>query len=392
MAEGGYEEGILEFDDIANINLGLEEAQNHGDEDKQNIPALSLCGGGEEIDKNNPLVDTPNELIKAAQCEANNLKEESHICEHNDITDLDIERINAEINIVKEAHKKLLEEKNDLIESLQSGTFMVQDVIEEAAELERKRDELQNQVKATCAQLRIETQDIQETKESTKEDLTEQARLLNIEVEKNKKLKRKKEQMLQGLQSEYSTNNCILTQLLKQKELNGKDPVIANVLDKAVDICELQDEITQEALALKNTIEDDLEATRNQVKVIESANSELTKTVLTEEMEIQSMTARLKEVQEKKKEQTKKLEYLRSTFDKIERNKHNKDLGTAAMVTESKEVEAAMQESYAAHEEILSILKQQQVEVLTDFDKQLEAVKRTKPRQQQKSSGKKVNK
>jgi len=391
MAEGGYEEGILEFDDITNINLGLEETVNHGEEDKPNIPALNLCCGGKEIDKNNSLADTPNEEIKATQCEENNVKEESHNCEHDDITDLDIERINAEINIVKEAHKKLLEEKNVLIESLQSGTFMVQDVIEEAAELERKRDELKNQVKATCAQLRIETQDIQEAKESTKEDLTEQARLLNIEVERNKKLKMKKEQMMQGLQSEYATKNCMVTQLLRQKELNEKDPGLAQVLDKAVNICELQDEITQEALALKNTIEDDLEATRNQVKVIESANSELTKTVLTEEMEIQSMTARLKEVQEKKKEQTKKLEYLRSTFDKIERNKHDKDLKNPNMLIESKEVEAAMQESYAAHEEILSILKQQQIEVLTDFDKQLEAVKRTKPRQQKKSSGKKVN-
>jgi len=391
MAEGGYEEGILEFDDITNINLGLEETVNHGDEDKPNILALNLCFGGREIDKNNSLADTPNAIIKATQCEENNVKEESHNCEHDEITDLDIERINAEINIVKEAHKKLLEEKNVLIESLQSGTFMVQDVIEEAAELERKRDELQNQVKATCAQLRIETQDIQEAKESTKEDLTEQARLLNIEVERNKKLKMKKEQMMQGLQSEYATKNCMVTQLLRQKELNEKDPGIAQVLDKAVNICELQDEITQEALALKNTIEDDLEATRNQVKVIESANSELTKTVLTEEMEIQSMTARLKEVQEKKKEQTKKLEYLRSTFDKIERNKQNKDLKNPNMLIESKEVEAAMQESYAAHEEILSILKQQQIEVLTDFDKQLEAVKRSKPRQQKKSSGKKVN-
>ena len=126
MAEGGYEEGILEFDDIANINLGLEETKSHRDNDKQNIPDLPLCGGGREIDQNNSLADTPNEQIQAAQSEANKVKDESHNCEHNDISDLDIERINAEINIVKEAHKKLLEEKNVLIESLQSGTFMVQ--------------------------------------------------------------------------------------------------------------------------------------------------------------------------------------------------------------------------------------------------------------------------
>jgi len=389
MAEGGYEEGILEFDDIANVNFGLDEAQNQGDEDKPNSDNTvgSLGGSKIEIDKDNAPADVPNDQINAAQCEANNVKEESQNCEHNDIPAVDIERINAEISMVQEAHKRLLEEKNALLESLQSGTFMVQDVIEEAAHLERKRDELQNQVRATCAQLRIETEDIQGEKESTKEDLTEQARLLNIEVEKNKRLKMKKEQMMKGLQSE----NCIVTNLLRQKELNEKDPGLVNVLDKAANICELQDEITQEALALKSTIEDDLEATRNQVREIESANSELTKTVLTEEMEIQSMTARLKEVQEKKKEQTKKLEYLRNTFDKIERNKQNKDLSTTDMINESKEVETAMQESYAAHEEILSILRQQQIEVITDFDKQLEAVKRTKPRQQKKHTGKKAN-
>ena len=128
MAEGGYEEGILEFDDIANVNLGLDEAQNQGDEDKPNSDNTdgSVCGGKIEIDKNNATADVPNDQINAAQCEANNGKEESQNCEHNDIPDVDIERINAEISMVQEAHKRLLEEKNALLESLQSGTFMVQ--------------------------------------------------------------------------------------------------------------------------------------------------------------------------------------------------------------------------------------------------------------------------
>ena len=128
MAEGGYEEGILEFDDIANVNLGLDDAQNQGDEDKPNSDNTvgSLGGSKIEIDKDNAPADVPNDQINAAQCEANNVKEESQNCEHNDIPAVDIERINAEISMVQEAHKRLLEEKNALLESLQSGTFMVQ--------------------------------------------------------------------------------------------------------------------------------------------------------------------------------------------------------------------------------------------------------------------------
>merc|ERR1712142_363267 len=417
MAEGGYEEGILEFHDVAGFDIRLADTINSGDElgPNSDITARNSCNGEINKDKNKSLIESDDVHITKVK----NDEEKTKNCEHHHITEVDIERINAELNVVKEAHKKLLEEKNALIESLQSGTSMVQGVMEEAEELERKRDELQNQVKATCAQLRLETEAIQEIKESTNKDLTEsenlkeQARLLNVEVERNKRLKMKKEQMIKGLYSEYSTKNIIVSNLLRQKELAAKDNGIVNVLDKAADFCELQEEIKQEALAIQNTIEDDLKLTRNQVHEMETVNSELTKTVMTKEKEIQSMTERLKEVQEKKMKQTKKLEDLQHTFDKLgertakERNKQSRNKKTPeldSLESKSKYLETArmnpstditqlkdsMKESYESHEEILCILKQQHIEIMEEFDKQLEAVKRTKPKQQKKTSERKT--
>merc|ERR1712130_134185 len=126
MAEGGYEEGILEFHDVAGFDIGLADTINRGDElgPNSDITARNSFNGEINKDKNNSLVESDD--VHSTSRKVKNDEEKTKNCEHHHITEVDIERINAELNVVKEAHKKLLEEKNALIESLQSGTSMVQ--------------------------------------------------------------------------------------------------------------------------------------------------------------------------------------------------------------------------------------------------------------------------
>ena len=200
----------------------------------------------------------------------------------------------------------------------------------------------------------------------------------------------------------------------------NKDEVLVtdNSLDdevkkEAEDLYEVQQEIKDGALIIKHKLEEDLKLTKDTVSDMEKKNLELTENVLSKEKEIQNMRSRLKDVQALKIKQNKQLEELQSCFDKlgeqtaIERNKNRASstpdielIANDTKETESTKIDGKidlstlkddMKESNVTHEGALSLIKQHHNDVLSDFDKQMQAVKRKKPEQERKSTVRKSN-
>jgi len=416
MAEGGYSEGILDFElDITNFVMGGQQEINQDNEVKVNSGKTDDNSSGSERkkDEKDSLLDHLTNQLEAFSVPKQHIEKQI-------IPPFDLERANRDLDAVKKEHMKLVDEKNALIQALKAGTDKVEVVIADTLELERSRDVLQGQVEATYAQVQVESAAIAELKEAGKKDLAEseclkeQSRLLNIELERNVMLEMKKESMIKILYSEVATKKVIVSNLLREKELNDEEAKMDEVMEEAEQFHEFQKEVTDEELALQRKIEEDLRVTKVQVIAMEQRNSDLNDTVLTKEKEIQSMTSRLKDVRALKEKQTKQLEELQSHFDKLgeqtalERNRKHRDLHTPEieqMVNESREANTAkvnaitdisqlkdaMKDSNASHEGTLSLIRQHHSEILSDFDKQMQAVKRTKPKQAKKANAKKNN-
>ena len=134
---------------------------------------------------------------------------------------------------------------------------------------------------------------------------------------------------------------------------------------------------------------------------------------MTKEKEIQNMSSRLKDVQAFKIKQNKQLEELQNCFEKlgeqtaIERNKNRahstpdiEHIANDTKETESTKLDGMtdlsklkddMKESNVTHEGTLSLIRQHHTQVLSDFDKQIQAARRKKPKQETKSTAKKNN-
>ena len=132
MAEGGYLEGILEFKDVTKVVVEEQEVKK---ECNINFPKYAL---------DEPQVDTEDKKREEHDCLVNSLTHELEAALFDTKTkDLqeeqenklgskasrptyDLERANAELEAVKEAHTKLVAEKNALILAFQSGRSLVQ--------------------------------------------------------------------------------------------------------------------------------------------------------------------------------------------------------------------------------------------------------------------------
>jgi hypothetical protein len=289
---------------------------------------------------------------------------------------------------------------------------------------------LQEQVKETYVRIKAENDAIEEIKQSGMKDLAEaeslkeQARILTCELDRCEQLKMERGETIKDLYSEVAYKKILVSNLQNDKKSlsglmsEGEVLVTHNSLDDQVkegteQFSEAQREVTDGVKPIKHKIEDDLKFTKDKVSEMEKKNSELTKTVLTKEKEIQNMSSRLKDVQALKIKQNKQLEELQDCFDKlgeqtvIERNK-NRALSAPdieQIVDNSKETESTkgdgmtdlsklkddIKESNDSHEGTLSLIRQHHTEVLSDFDKQIQAARRKKPKQESKSTEKKSN-
>ena len=188
------------------------------------------------------------------------------------------------------------------------------------ARMENTRDDLRNQIKENNARIKAEDDAIEEIKQSGMKDLAEaeslkaQARILNCELDRCEQLKNERGETIKDLYSEVAYKKILISNLQNDKKsltglmIEGEVPVTDNSLvDQVKEGTEHFSE-TQREITIKDKIEDDLKFTRDKVSEMEKKNSELTKTLLTKDKEIQNMSSRLKDVQALKITQSKQLE------------------------------------------------------------------------------------
>ena len=213
-------------------------------------------------------------------------------------------------------------------------------------------------------QQRTETEKKGKEKESLGNHVGNQSDATSMQSESRNKVVYKAEGFKETPTKLVKEENCIVSNLFKDKEINDEG-------GKTLDAMDLE-------LETQHQMEDNLRMTRDHMIVLEKRNSDLIKTAFTKEKELQNMESSLTDVNALKDEQTKQLEELQSTLDRlgeetaIERNLKNRALlDIEQMVNESKE---------KVHEGALYIIKHNHCAILSDFDKQMAEVKRTKPK------------
>ena len=266
-------------------------------------------------------------------------------------------------------------------------------MISETASLENTRIELQNQVIEKQAQVKAETDAIEELKQSGKKSLAENdilkehARSLKCELERYEELKKKRDSMFKEVM-----NHEFKAQKEKQDlfvptngdKLNSDPSMIDEVKREADYFCEIQGEIKDGAITMQHKIEDDLKATRNAVFDMEKINSKMTESVKNKAKEIQDMTSRLKKVKEMKMKRTKQLEEIQNSFGDAQ------DTGSSNVdsIIDLTNLKDDPDEFTVSHEETLSKIRQHHEDVLSDFERQLHAVKGKKQRPEKKKANK----
>ena len=127
--------------------------------------------------------------------------------------------------------------------------------------------------------------------------------------------------------------------------------------------------------------------TRNAIFKMEKANSEMTENVMTKAKEIQDMTSRLKKEKELKMKRTKQLEEIQNSFDKLGDAKETESSNLDGIIDITK-LKGDPDEYNFFHEETLSKIRQHHEDVLSDFERQLQAVKGKNPRPEKKKANK----
>ena len=123
MAEGGYLEGILEFNAVTKeYDRYKKKENNHDDDSRVNNQANRIEAAFSESmnEKKDSVVNRLTEDPEAFQTIADAKKV---VCESNRPR-RDLECASSELKAVEEAHDKLVAEKNELILTLESKTSM----------------------------------------------------------------------------------------------------------------------------------------------------------------------------------------------------------------------------------------------------------------------------
>jgi len=308
-----------------------------------------------------------------------------------DIPIIDMENANKELEAARKAHKRLTEEKIALTEALNSRRAKIQAVVEETTQIEHKRNDLEGDIIAVREKLRLENEAIEKMKLAKQKDLAESESLeeyhkhLCKELEKREILKEKKDSVMRDLYAKIAEKKKIVSNLLRGKEsldkVNEGDPE---------DICNEEEKNVKDEIVSQQKIEEDLQCTRKKISEMEKRREELTRTVLEKNKEMEMVKSKIKDVETINIQKTSKLEDLENTLAKLdyqvanERNK-NRILNRKYpenLVDQSDNVDNdivdEMKVSNADHEIALYDIKQRTDDVLSNFDEQMKALKRTK--------------
>jgi len=316
-----------------------------------------------------------------------------YLVTNGDIPMIDMENANKELEAARKAHKRLTEEKIALTEALNSRRAKIQAVVEETTQIEHKRNDLEGDIIAVREKLRLENEAIEKMKLAKQKDLAESESLeeyhkhLRKELEKREILKEKRDSVMRDLYAKIAEKKKIVSNLLKGKE--SLDKVNVNE-GEPEDICNEEEKNVKDEKISQQKMEEDLQCTREKIFEMEKRREELTRTVLEKNKEMEMVKSKIKDVETINIQKTTKLEDLENTLAKLdyqvanERNKNrilNKKY-PENLVSQSDNVDNdivdEMKVSNADHEIALYDIKQRTDDVLSNFDEQMKALKRTK--------------
>ena len=193
--------------------------------------------------------------------------------------------------------------------------------------------------------------------------------------------------MMRDLYAKIAEKKKIVSNLLKGKE--SLDKVNVNE-GEPEDICNEEEKSVKDEKISQRKMEEDLQFTREKIFEMEKRREELTRTVLEKNKEMEMVKSKIKDVETINIQKTNKLEDLENTLAKLDYQVANERNKTRILnrkypqnlVSQSANVENDIVEKMKAlnadHEIALYDIKQRTNVVLSNFDEQMKALKRTR--------------
>merc|ERR1712241_1362939 len=239
------------------------------------------------------------------------------------LAEANIDKATAECNKEKDVHKRLNNEKNELVLALQGGSNAVQEIIDKTNRVEAQKNDLQKQLDDTMARVRAEDDAIaslsaQKTKvlvdadklkgdvmtlestlEATEEDkMTKdgQIRTLKEEIIHQEEMVAKLTKEKRGVgDSRQKTEEDIQANEDKCNHLNKVKGKLEQELDETEDALEREKKSKGDVEKMKRKIEGDLKLTQEAVGDLDRIKADLAAGLQRKEKELMSMSAKIED-------------------------------------------------------------------------------------------------
>ena len=347
----------------------------------------------------------------------------------------------AECDKVRKVYDRLTNEKNELVNALQSGDSAVQDIIDKTNRLEAMKNDLQKQLEETnkrisneeeaianlgnqgskvrqdADKLRAEVRSLESNMQAVEEDrITKdnQIRTLKEEIAHQEDLVAKLQKEKRAVaEARQKTEESIQAKEDKCNHLNKLKSKLEQALDECEDSLEREKKGKTEVEKSKRKVEGDLKLTQEAVSDLERIKTEYNQTIQRKEKEVASMSAKIEDEQTIASKYTKQLKELQSRLEeledglsverqsraKAEKNRANisrdiedlaekcEDAGNNTSIqielnskreNDLTKLKAALDESSIAHEGTLAMLRQKHNKSMSDMGEQIDTMNKMK--------------
>merc|ERR1712223_1674503 len=366
------------------------------------------------------------------------------------LAEANIGKATAECNKEKDVHKRLNNEKNELVLALQGGSNAVQEIIDKTNRVEAQKNDLQKQLDDTLARVRAEDDAIaslsaQKTKVMVDADkLKGDVMTLESTLEATEEDKLTKDGQIRTLKEEIIHQEDMVSKLQKEKRgvgdarqkteediqanedkcnhLNKVKNKLEQELDETEDTLEREKKCRGDVEKLKRKVDGDLKLTQEATNDMERIKSELEQSITRKEKEITSMTAKIddeltlsskynnqiKELQQRIEQLDEELTIERSNRAKAEKNRTalSRDIGDLAEKLEDSgnntttlielnkkreanlaKLKAQLDESNIAHEGTLAALRQKHNNNMAGMGEQIDGLNKMKTKAEKDKAG-----
>ena len=252
----------------------------------------------------------------------------------------------AECDKVRKVYDRLTNEKNELVNALQSGDSAVQDIIDKTNRLEAMKNDLQKQLEETnkrisneeeaianlgnqggkvrqdADKLRAEVRSLESNMQAVEEDrITKdnQIRTLKEEIVHQEDLVAKLQKEKRAVaEARQKTEESIQAKEDKCNHLNKLKSKLEQALDECEDSLEREKKGKTEVEKSKRKVEGDLKLTQEAVSDLERIKTEYNQTIQRKEKEVASMSAKIEDEQTIASKYTKQLKELQSRLEELE--------------------------------------------------------------------------